>query len=42
VAEYLLTIVHYRLITPGQAKRLHRVDDRTFRAECLDRAVKKK
>lgn len=40
VAEYLLTIFHYKLITPAQAKRLHRLDDRTFRAECMDRAVK--
>jgi hypothetical protein len=40
VAEYLLTIPHFRLITPAQAKRLHRVDGRLFRAECLERAVK--
>jgi hypothetical protein len=40
VAEYLLTIFHYRLISLAQAKRLHRVDGRLFRAECLDRAVK--
>jgi len=40
VAEYLLTIFHYRLLTPEQAKRLHRVDKRLFRAECLERAVK--
>jgi hypothetical protein len=41
VAEYLLTIFHYRLITPEQAKHLHRVDGRLFRAECLEKAVKK-
>ena len=41
VAEYLLTIFHYRLISLAQAKRLHRVDARLFRAECLERAVKK-
>ncbi len=41
VAEYLLTIFHYRLISQAQAKRLHRVDGRLFRAECLERAVKK-
>ncbi len=41
VAEYLLTIFHYRLISLAQAKRLHRVDGRLFRAECLERAVKK-
>lgn len=40
VAEYLLTIFHYRLISLAQAKRLHRVDGRLFRAECLERAVK--
>lgn len=41
VAEYLLTIFHYRLISQAQVKRLHRVDGRLFRAECLERAVKK-
>ncbi len=40
VAEYLLTISHTPLITPTQAKRLHRLDSRTFRAGCLDRAEK--
>jgi hypothetical protein len=40
VAEYLLTIFHYRLLTPAQEKRLHRVDGRLFRAECLERAGK--
>jgi hypothetical protein len=41
VAEYLLTIPHTRLLTSAQVKRLHRVDRRLFRAECVDRAVKK-
>jgi hypothetical protein len=41
VAEYLLTISHYPLITRGQAKRLHRLDGRSFRAGCLERAEKK-
>ncbi len=41
VAEYLLTISHYSLITPAQAKRLHRLDGRSFRAGCLERAEKK-
>jgi hypothetical protein len=40
VAEYLLTISHTPLISPAQAKRLHRLDSRTFRAGCLDRAAK--
>ena len=42
VAEYLLTISHTPLITPAQAKRLHRLDSRMFRAGCLDRAEKTK
>jgi hypothetical protein len=41
VAEYLLTISHYPLITRAQAKRLHRVDGRSFRAGCLERAEKR-
>jgi hypothetical protein len=40
VAEYLFTIRHTRLITPAMAKRLHRLDDRSFRAGCLGRAEK--
>lgn len=39
VAEYLLTISHYRLITTAQATRLHRLDGRSFRAGCLERAA---
>src|SRR6202021_552819 len=41
VAEYLLTISHYPLIPRAQAKRLHRLDARSFRAGCLERAEKK-
>ncbi len=41
VAEYLLTISHTSLVTPKQAKRLHRLDGRSFRAGCLERAEKK-
>jgi hypothetical protein len=40
VAEYLLTIAHTLLITRAQAKRLHRLDRRSFRAGCLGRAEK--
>jgi hypothetical protein len=40
VAEYLLTISHTRLISKAQAKRLHRLDERSFRAGCLERAEK--
>lgn len=40
VAEYLFDIRHYPLLTPAMAKRLHRLDDRSFRAGCLGRAEK--
>lgn len=38
IADYLLDIHHYRLLTPAMARRLHRLDDRSFRAGCLGRA----
>jgi hypothetical protein len=41
VAEYLFDIKHYKLLRPGMSKRLHRLDDRSFRAGCLGRAEKK-
>ncbi|HVM94055.1 MAG TPA: hypothetical protein VMT67_14635 [Terriglobales bacterium] len=41
VAEYLLTISHTPLITAQQAQRLHRLDSRSFRAGCLDKAEKR-
>jgi hypothetical protein len=40
VAEYLLTISHTPLISRAQAKRLHRLDSRSFKAGCLGRAEK--
>jgi len=40
VAEYLCGIHHFPLISRAQAKRLHRLDDRSFRAGCLGRAEK--
>jgi hypothetical protein len=40
IAEYLFTIRHFRLLRPGMSKRLHRLDDRSFRAGCLGRAEK--
>jgi len=40
VADYLFTIYHYKLLRPGMAERLHRLDDRSFRAGCVDRAEK--
>jgi hypothetical protein len=42
VAEYLLTISHCPLISRAQANRLHRLDSRSFRAGCLDRAEKER
>jgi hypothetical protein len=40
IAEYLFTIRHFRLLRPSMAGRLHRLDDRSFRAGCLGRAEK--
>jgi hypothetical protein len=42
VAEYLFTIHHYRLLTPAMIKKLHRLDNRSFRAGCLGRPEKPK
>jgi len=36
---YLFEVKHYKLLTPAMIKRLHRVDERTFRAEILGKAV---
>jgi hypothetical protein len=40
VSDYLFTISHYKLLRPGMSGRLRRVDDRSFRAGCVDRAEK--
>jgi hypothetical protein len=40
VSEYLCTIRHHQLLRPGMARHLHRLDDRSFRAGCIDRAEK--
>jgi hypothetical protein len=40
IAEYLFDIHHDQLLTPQMAKKLHRLDDRSFRAGCLGRAEK--
>jgi hypothetical protein len=40
IAKYLFGIKHYPLISPTQAERLHRLDERSFRAGCLGRAEK--
>jgi hypothetical protein len=41
IVDYLFTIHHYRLLRPGMAKKLHRVDKRLFQSEILGKAVKK-
>jgi hypothetical protein len=40
IAEHLCEIFHYKLLKPGMSKRLARVDERLFKAECVGRAVK--
>jgi hypothetical protein len=40
IAEHLVDIPHTRLLTPVQKSILTRVDDRTFRGECVDRVSK--
>ncbi len=40
IAEYLFTIRHFPLLRPNLIKHLHRVDARSFRAGCVDRAEK--
>jgi len=42
IAEYLFTIRHTPLLNSTLIKHLHRVDGRTFRAGCVDRAEKSK
>ena len=40
VVEYLLTIPHTPLLKPGMSRRLHRLDERSFKAGCVGRAEK--
>lgn len=40
IVYHLFDIKHYPLLTPAQEKNLHRVDERTFQAECLGKAYK--
>ena len=37
---YLFEVKHYKLLTPAMIKRLHRVDERTFRGEIVGKALK--
>jgi len=40
IPNYLCEIFHYRLLRPRMVKRLQRVDERLFNAECLGRKAK--
>ena len=40
IVNYLFEIHHYKLLRPGMANRLHRVDERLFQAECVGRVKK--
>ncbi len=42
IADYLCEIPHTKILKPKQIKNLARVDERTFQAECLGKAIKKK
>jgi hypothetical protein len=41
IVEYLLTIPHTPLLKPGMSRRLHRLDERSFKAGCLGRSEKR-
>jgi hypothetical protein len=40
IVDYLFEIPHIKVLRPGMAGRLHRVDERLFHAECLGKAYK--
>ena len=40
IVDRLFEIKHYPLLSKAQEKRLHRVDERLFQAECLGKAYK--
>ncbi|MGH7485779.1 MAG: hypothetical protein ACREMY_09290, partial [bacterium] len=40
VVDYLFEVHHYKLLQPRMARRLHRVDERLYRAETLGKAEK--
>jgi hypothetical protein len=40
IVYYLLEIPHTKLLRPGMAKRLHRIDERLFQAETLGKVMK--
>jgi len=42
IVYYLLEIPHTKLLRPGMAKHLHRIDERLFRAETLGKAERER
>jgi hypothetical protein len=40
IVDHLFEIHHYKILQPGMSKRLHRIDERLFRAETLGKAMK--
>jgi hypothetical protein len=40
IVYYLFKIHHYKLLRPGMARHLHRVDERLFRGETVGKAKK--
>ena len=40
IVDYLFKVHHHKLLKPAMARRLNRVDERLFRAECLGRVQK--
>lgn len=40
IVDYLFEIPHYKLLRPGMAERLHRVDERLYRGEVVGKAEK--
>ena len=40
IVDYLFEIPHYKLLRPGMAKKLHRVDERLFRGEVVGKTEK--
>ena len=42
VVDYLFEVHHYKLLRPGMAAGLHRIDDRLYRAEVLGKAERAK
>jgi hypothetical protein len=39
IVNHLFDVKHYKLLRPDMIKRLHRIDERLFQAECLGKAM---